>query len=861
MNHRRAVLVLLLLGLGLGLQLWFFRHYPQPILFGDPAGYYDVGLRFREALAAWRQGTPPGAAFESVRGLFYLLGVGTLFAVLETARPRDFAFFRDAMAVFNAAAMLGAFALGRRLGRSYAAGVAALVLAAVYPTFAVQTGRLYPDPVTCALFVWAAVLLAAAVERSSTRRMAAAGLVFGAALIVRAQVLEYFFVVIAAALASTLPAWARRRDARRLVVALALGLAPALLAWMAIRVAVGGRDDVVRMGQVTFRPSYPFGFWQQLETDGWTGPYRFKQDPFYREMEARAHAGDPELMRSRTRQLAFTARYVAARWRASTLLVLDNAYRLYDRPANDYKWDFPFPYSAQVVLQRAIVVAGAAGLALFAAESPALLGVFVVPLALAVLHGLVFPWPRYNVPAMPIVMAAAGAWAVRAILDRPRTGTPAVRRAAIATGAALALVLAGEVLRLRAPEVARAARALGWLAVVLLPFAVSWRLVAPARRGRWSRVVLLAVPACLAVPFLAHLLREVRWHETAVRLGGDLTGVEQEIRLTPEALSRLRTSPEAFVVFDLTVPRGDLHGATVTLGGRTFSGDDVVPTMPRLRESTATGGRDRRAYPQWWALRLDPGALPATPAEPLRIGLRVPAEAGVTLRGDRFHGQDRAYEGPSFGDWPRFVALKLEYDGDYRVPVEVPLGSAGSSSAVRNASGERTTRPDVFRIRVVVPEHDEAWLAWETAPAPARGPAAFAFAAFSGTRGEAVLAVDGGDVLRFPLGAREDFVREGGGWRLCHHPDPVDDRARGAYVLAGEPRPGAPLALSARYRAGLSQEPMFFVIDRKRAAPPAAVAAACAPGRPVTDGAARVVDGTHNNYPEDTGRWAVAAVY
>ena len=40
------------------------------------------------------------------------------------------------------------------------------------------------------------------------------------------------------------------------------------------------------------------------------------------------------------------------------LLVLDNVYRLYDRPANDYKWDYPIPYGAQVALQRTIVYFG-----------------------------------------------------------------------------------------------------------------------------------------------------------------------------------------------------------------------------------------------------------------------------------------------------------------------------------------------------------------------------------------------------------------------------------------------------------------------------------------------------------------------
>jgi hypothetical protein len=724
----------------------------------------------------------------------------------------------------------------------------------------VQTGRLYPDPLTAALFVWAAYLYAEGLHRSSVRLLAAASATFGAGLLLRAQVLEYFLAVIVTALLASAGAWGRTPRGRRLAAALVLGLLPAVAVWVGIRWAVGPRDDVIRMGQVTFRPSYPFGFWQQLDTDGWTGPYRFKQDPFYKEMEARARAGDPDLMRSRGPQLAFTARYVSARPRESLLLVLDNANRLYDRPANDYKWDYPYPYRAQVVYQRLLVLLGLAGIALFVAEKPALGGAFVVPFALALLHGLVFPWPRYNVPAMPIVIAAAGGLAARVAADRP-WGRRSAWRSAILFAAAVALLwIVGRTAVAIAPEVARVSRVAGGLLLVVAPFAVA---AAVARSTVPFRSALVAAPAAVALLFLAHTLRDRRWHETATRLGGDVAGVEQLIRLSPTALARLRAVPEAFVVFDLTVPRGDLHEATIEVGGRAGTGTELAPTMPRLRETTAAGGRDRRGYPQWWAYRLDPSSLPKTADEPLRVTLRVPSETDAVLRADRFSAQQRSYEGPSFGDWPHYAALKIEYDADYRIPVRVPLESVETESFVVRRSGERVPIRSVHRIRLVIPGSNEGSLSWETEPAP-RAPAAFAFAAFSGTRGEAELAVFGAAVLRFPLGAREDFDREGGGWRLCQRAEPRDDRAYGTYVLIGPaPQAAAPLALTARYRAGLSQEPMFLVIDRKRAKGDFHEAARrCGAAElPLVDGAARLIDARHNNYPEDTGRWTVAAVY
>ncbi len=476
-----------LLGLGLFLQLYFFRHYPQPPLFGDPAGYYNVGLRFQEAVSRLRAGEPLAVVFASVRGLFYLAGVGTVFGVLDALRPGDTALLRDVMALANTAAMLGVFVLARRLSGSRAGGLVALALAVGYATFSVQTGRLYPDPLTAALLVWAGAAYAGGISRRSRRRLVWAGGLLGLALLLRAQVLEYIVAVIALSLLATVRWWWRTREGRALVAAFLIGLSPALVAWAGIRWAVGGRDDVVRMGQVTFRPTYPFGFWQQLETDGWTGPYRFKQDPFYKAMEALARAGDPDLLRSRGKQLAFTLRYVAARPLTSLLLVLDNAYRLYDRPANDYKWDYPYPYPLQVFVQRAIVVLGLAGAALLVAEQPALAGVFLIPIALAVLHGLVFPWPRYNVPAMPLLIASAGVFVVRAAADAPWRA-PRARRVLVTVAAPAIVTLAlAFLVRGALPEAARVGRVLGILLVVALPF-----VVVTIKGARWRRVAAAA---------------------------------------------------------------------------------------------------------------------------------------------------------------------------------------------------------------------------------------------------------------------------------------------------------------------------------------------------------------------------------
>jgi hypothetical protein len=118
-------------------------------------------------------------------------------------------------------------------------------------------------------------------------------------------------------------------------------------------------------------------------------------------------------------------------------------------------------------------------------------------------------------------------------------------------------------------------------------------------------------------------------------------------------------------------------------------------------------------------------------------------------------------------------------------------------------------------------------------------------------------------VGRSPRGARESFAGAGGAWRLSNRAEaPRQDRAYGEYVLVGPAPAGAPVPLRVGYRAGLSQEPLFFVIDRRViSADLVRAARSCGVEGALRDGAARIVDGTKNNYPEDTGRWTVSAVY
>jgi hypothetical protein len=291
-----------------------------------------------------------------------------------------------------------------------------------------------------------------------------------------------------------------------------------------------------------------------------------------------------------------------------------------------------------------------------------------------------------------------------------------------------------------------------------------------------------------------------------------------------------------------------------------------MPTMPRLRESTATGGRDWRGYPQWWALPLDRSLLPADPSLPLRVRIENEGPDRLLLASDRFAEEERVYEGPSFGEWPHAVPLKLEYDADYRIPIRRPLESLSTRSFVIDADGRRRPVRAIHRIRLIVLSANEGFLRWESAPLPRAPRVALGFAAISGERGQAEMVADGASLLTFPLDAEGDFDREQGAYRLCYRAEaPRGENRYGSYFLIGPlGSPGRAVELEVRFRTGMSGERMLFVLDRHRdPRHTAALFPRCAPpsGIPLVDGAARVTDATHNNYPEDTGRWTVASVY
>lgn len=841
---------------------YFITTYPQPGLFGDPAGFLKVGRNLSDGLAriAHHQGVVD--TFVSIRGSLFFAAAGSFYGLVDWLWPSNVQAIRWALLALNLIGFAGAYLLAKRLsGGSPEAGLLAVGLGILHPSFSTHLGRAYPDPLTGAFFVWSAAFFLRALQQGGGSNFALSSFLLSCGLLVRPQIMApVLFVVVTLLAIAAIRAVAERRN----VLALLVGLLPASGLWIGLHLAMAatadrpGREDdfAGRYGWTVFRATYPQGFWQYFETDGWEGPYRLRQEPFYRALEEAAKQ-NPALLTSSRQGYAFAAQYALRRPFDSLLLMLDNTYRIFDRPTNGYRWEYPLPVDLQLLVHRLIVLGALAQLALLAARYRSALPIFLIPLCLAAVHAFTFPWPRYSQPALLILIAAAAAFAKQAGSLKPTTRFQSGTLVLVLGLCAALPFLVGW-----SPEPARFVSFAAFAIFLAAPFV----LIAGQARGLGPRLAPLAASLVLLLPAAAHQTRDARWHERRVSLSSNVTEVSQSIGLSASAVETMRRASETFVAFDLLANTGDISGLSISINGLPFRGADLIPTMPRFPESTTTGGRDPRSYPQWWVLPLPLQALAKEGEQTLQVSVRADAaRPPVTLFGDRHREEQTVYEGPSFGDFPRAVALKLEYDGDYRIPVRHTLVSDRTESLIVTAKGERKPSGMIFRIRLLTLRSNEGGLRFETEPA--RGAqTSWGFFAWSGSRGEAQMASSRLRPIRFPLGSLSDFSINGEDAQLCYRSRGERGGAPyGGYVLTtARAEAGQPETLEVSFRSGMSVEAMHFHLDGRATAPDLAqLFKEC--GDPAPDrrlaGLHRIIDASRNSYPDDTGKWQVAEVF
>jgi hypothetical protein len=257
-------------------------------------------------------------------------------------------------------------------------------------------------------------------------------------------------------------------------------------------------------------------------------------------------------------------------------------------------------------------------------------------------------------------------------------------------------------------------------------------------------------------------------------------------------------------------------------------------------------------------LRLPPDIISADDRL-IRVRLLGAPGLDAVLSADRFSGDQLAYDGPSFGDWPNVAAVKFDYDADPRLPIHRPLASDGTRSALLDADGNRRPIQGVFRVRILLLAGNDGAASWVSAPIPTGGQSTLYFSANHGIGGLADLVVQGQKILDVRLGTREDYTLVEPPYTLRYKHDASKVNAiRGTFCLSG-PFPPGRAQLAVRFRAAMSDDRLFFLPGPSSEAD-RDVCSSDNPG-PLVDGMARIVDASRARYPSQTGRWRVLSVF
>jgi hypothetical protein len=509
-------------------------------------------------------------------------------------------------------ALIGCYAWDR--GTGYLAGL----LAAVYPAFIINSGRLYSE--TFSAFLLCA--LAWLVLRGFSRPGNGYPMLFLAG--VTAASLELTRSVMFLLCLALLPVfYMQNRDRRPLsaMAVLLLGFSTVLVPWWAVEKLAFGRTSLIvdRVGH------YNFSVGNNIDTQGWLSyPY-------------------PDLAGVEQKSYPALARQSIAKSPERWLkLMLDKPVRLFKLPWNDFRLNIgPFGPGLQAGFHQLLLLLAAAGVALGLGTGVGtppdarqlrcrivILGI----LGLHLIYLLFITVPRYNLTAMPLVilLGAAGASSLALLLKQRPGRVPA----ALAAAAGLVLFTAARAdlipLLASTPLLKTAG---GWLAVSVLvkglcvaAFLVSlWRLL-PYLRGRLKTAraaVLMLGPLLLltvCLPARAHG-RWYEWRRQLTRAGEQIT---QSIPIPPEAMASVRAG-HGYLLLDAD---GAPEGLEVCINGQPLSGPlipslSLVPELKTvlpgaggilLRECeyvfdclTSAAGISNRDLRQWFLVPVPPG--------------------------------------------------------------------------------------------------------------------------------------------------------------------------------------------------------------------------------------------------------------
>lgn len=467
------------------------------------------------------------------------------------------------------------------------AGFTAGILAAFYPGFIVNSGRLYTETFSafliCALF-WLVMRAFSFKERSAALlpTLVIAGITAASLQLTRSIMLSACLALV------PLSYWVFRKH-RPLgkVAALVAGFALVVVPWFALQKLTFGKVNLV----VDRAGHYNFFVGNNIEADGLlTYPYQDCTN-----VDARSY---PSI-------ISESFKKNPSGWLA---LTIDKAIRMFKLPWNDFRTSIgPFTHSSQSLVHQLMLVFAALGLVLglttnVGTAAPdrkqlACRSAIALTLMLHLIYVLFITVPRYNLTAMPFVLMLSGAGLVSLMsLSRERS----TRSAALATAACALILFLCARTNLVAILSAMPASAFAWLVASctikflfmaaflyclwrLLPSLSGDRQLAKGMTFLLSIIVIFSV--CL--PLRAH----GRWYEWQCTLDAPGDSVSQSICL-PRNFEQLRDRPW-FLMIDA---QGDLDGMDILVNGQRPSGAAApsLSLVPEVKEALADGKMLRR---------------------------------------------------------------------------------------------------------------------------------------------------------------------------------------------------------------------------------------------------------------------------
>jgi hypothetical protein len=456
------------------------------------------------------------------------------------------------------------------------AGLIAGILAAVYPGFVVNSGRLYSDLFAAVLFI--------AVVRINTRGFTKTNskpVLFALGAILAALQLTRSVMVLLTVTSLAVTLFQQKQRAHRALDAAAViaGLAVVLIPWCAFQQLACGKASVVvdRVGQ------YNCFIGNNTATQGWLSfPY---PDGHGIEKHSLIQLTTASIIESPTRWLR---------------LMLDKPLRLFEFPWNDFRVNIgPFNFAWQVALHQALLLLAFTGIPLAFVREKAretargqhLARMYLCgTLALSLIYVLFITVPRYNLSgvAVMIVFAAAGAdfiWRARKI-----------ERASIlwltAAASVLFISLRTELLPYLValfpdPAAALAAQCLVRIAALALFTGALLHLIQIATVKQRPPATIAVALACALLAFTCMPVRaHGRWYEWRCPFSQAGQTITQTINLTPSARASA-SKKQSFLLVDANGIES-LNGCKIQVNGTTIdapilSGSEAVQNYSELR--------------------------------------------------------------------------------------------------------------------------------------------------------------------------------------------------------------------------------------------------------------------------------------